>query len=693
MREQHGPIKEQHAFSGNGHSGNKGKQGKPFFGNYDLVRRIDVGGMGEVYLAQQRTAFGREVAVKIIRSDLVHDVMARKRFLREAEVSAHLKHEHILPLVEFGEEQGRLFLVTPYIDGGTLAQRLQSGPLSLSEVHRLFTALVRAVAYIHKRGVIHRDLKPSNILLDQEEGNDQVYVRLIDFGIASIQGMEASAPLTESGNEMGTIAYMAPERLDGVAAPSNDIYSLGVMLYQMLTGHLPTEGKRLPLSPPMEYVVKHCTALDPNDRFSSADELLKVFEQAYRAVKAPKSAPIPAVTSIEDDAPRRTTTARPIGNVAQESKPRVDTVGTSQVQQNGVFSEEDYNAPTTYIGPAKLVEKTGQLAAVAPVAGALPSKKSRTRRRRKGSIFVGISFTIIAILLIAGLVGYYTFQAAISATVDLSPQVHVITKVLTVTAKPTQHTIDAGSASVPAYVLTSSKTGSQQGNTTGQKCVLGIFDCQQTVAFSDVDALATQLKQSLRVQAEQDLRRQAQANGATTIGGIGYTDSNLTSDPQIGAVSKTVSVTLTEQGSVEYFKTNEVQNLARLLLTQQTQQQFGSSYALLNSSTQVGQPSIQGVDGSGVVTMQIAVGGVAEYQISPTQLENIQSHIKGIKQKDANTFLLKQPGIDPHSVNVHVTYGNTIPSDVHQIKIVPVTPSNIPAVQLPAVKPGVTPTQ
>src|SRR3984893_5771527 len=142
------------------------------FGNYELVRRIDVGGMGEVYLARQRTAFGREVAVKIIRSDLVHDVTARRRFLREAEVSAHLKHEHILPLFEFGEEQGRLFIVTPYIEGGTLARRLQSGPFSLIETHQLFTALAQAIAYIHKRGVIHRDLKPNNILLDKAEDSD-----------------------------------------------------------------------------------------------------------------------------------------------------------------------------------------------------------------------------------------------------------------------------------------------------------------------------------------------------------------------------------------------------------------------------------------------------------------------------------------------------------------------------------------
>src|SRR5881398_1618977 len=163
-----GPMKEQQGFVSAG-------QESRHFGNYDLVRRIDMGGMGEVYLARQRTAFGREVAIKIIRSDLVHDITSRQRFLREAEVNAHIKHEHILPLFEFGEEQGRLFMVTPYIAGGTLARRLQAGPLSLSEVHQLFTALVKAVAYIHRRGVVHRDLKPSNIMLDEEENSGEVY--------------------------------------------------------------------------------------------------------------------------------------------------------------------------------------------------------------------------------------------------------------------------------------------------------------------------------------------------------------------------------------------------------------------------------------------------------------------------------------------------------------------------------------
>ena len=215
------------------------QQDKRLFGNYELIRRVDMGGMGEVYLARQRTAFNREVAVKIIRDDVARDPVARARFFREAEVSSHLKHDHILPMFEFGEVEGRLFLVTPYISGGTLAQRLQGEPLSLAEVKQLFTALAQAVAYIHRRDIVHRDLKPGNILLDYEEVSEQVYVRLIDFGIAARQGEEASPPLTPTGHEMGTLAYMAPERLNGIAAPSNDIYSLGVILRQMLNRYLP----------------------------------------------------------------------------------------------------------------------------------------------------------------------------------------------------------------------------------------------------------------------------------------------------------------------------------------------------------------------------------------------------------------------------------------------------------------------
>jgi serine/threonine protein kinase len=684
MREQHGPLKEQRAFGGNGRQSSKEQR---FFGNYELVRRIDEGGMGEVYLARQRSAFGREVAVKIIRADLIHDVTVRKRFLREAEVSAHLKHEHILSLVEFGEDQGRLFLVTPYIDGGTLAQRLQSGPMSLAEVHSLFSALVRAVSYIHKRGVIHRDLKPGNVLLDKEEGGEQVYVRLIDFGIASIQGMEVAEPeLTQSGKEVGTIEYMAPERLNGVAAPSNDIYSLGIILYQMLTGHLPGEGEPVQLPSPMAYVVNHCTARRLDERFPNGDELLRVFEQAYKAVVTPKVAP-PTTTfdSESDETPRGVTGSQSVVQNANSA------FATPIARPGSTFRGEDYNAPTSLVDPAYLPNSPRSSATRAGVTGQVARRPMR-QERRKGSIFAFLSFAILALIAIISLVGYYAFVSAITATVTISPQVHSFTKVLTMTAKPALRSSDVATASIPASVLNSTQSGSQQGKTTGKQCIFGIFDCKNVVSFADVDPLAEQLRQSLRNQITADLTKQAHEANATTVGPITFTDGAPTPTPDVGSVSDTVTVTMKEQGAIEYFKGSDAQNLARTLLTQQAQQQFGPGYALLNSSTQIGQPAMQSVDANGVVTMQIAIGGVVQYNIASAQTNDILNHIKGTKAKATQSYLMHLSGINQDSVTVHVSYSDTLPSDTHQIKLVQNSPAAIPSVQLPPVKAALTPT-
>jgi serine/threonine protein kinase len=693
MREQHGPLKEQHAFSANGQGSQAQQQEQRFFGNYELVRRIDEGGMGEVYLARQRTAFEREVAVKIIRADLMHDTMVRQRFLREAEVNAHLKHEHILPLIEFNEDQGRLFLVTPYIDGGTLAQRLQRGPMAMAEVHQLFSALVRAVSYIHKRGVVHRDLKPGNVLLDRDENDEQVYVRLIDFGIASIQGTATASPeLTQAGRELGTIEYMAPERLGGIAAPSNDIFSLGVILYQMLTGRLPNEGEIIPLPSPMAYVVNHCTYADPTQRFPNADELLRVFEQAYQAVITPKSTSV-AVVPIEakEGATHLPAVPRPGENITRESKPLDAVMGAATPRPTNGFTGNDYNAPTSFIEPSRFAERNRQVVANPSVNGANITKPIAARRK-KGSIFAFLSFAIVALLVVISLLGYYAFLGAITATVSLSPQIHSLTKVLTITAKPALHNTDTGAASVPAYVLNSTQSGSKESGTTGKECILGVFDCKRVVAFSDVDPLATQLSQTLRVQVQNDLKSKAQAANATVVGSIVYTDGAPTPTPDVGSVSDTVTVTMKEQGAVEYFKTTEVQSLARILLTHQAQQQFGTGYVLLNSSTQIGQPAIQSVDTNGNVTLQIAVGGVVQYSINAQQLATLQNHIKGTKQKDARIYLAQQSGIDTNSIAIHISYSDTLPSDIHQIKIVQVTPSTLPNVQLPTVKATLAPT-
>jgi len=718
MREERGPLKEQRGRgshwaqrrSQRGQQGRQAKQGEQReqelipFGNYDLVKRIDVGGMGEVYLARQRTAFGREVAVKIIRPDLVHDSVARKRFSREAEVNAHLKHEHILPLFEFGEEQGRMFLVTPYIAGGTLAQRLQRGPMSLSEVHQLFSALVSAVAYIHKSGVVHRDLKPSNILLDQEDG--QIYVRLIDFGIASIKGnQDHPVPaLTQAGHEMATIEYMAPERLDGIAAPSNDIYSLGVILYEMLTGERPSlEGERAKLSAPMRYVVEHCIYTHPEDRFHSADQLLNVFEQAYEAVLKQPSAHVPAVPQQhqasqssqpmvdeqEDETPRRIprpaqptletpqipqppslTPAFPTNNIA----PILPVLPVANSQN---FTGNDYDARTTFVDSHNVPGGQGQQTAT------FPTPPRNSGRKRSRSLFVVISLITLVIILLIGALGYVAFMNSIVATVDITPQVHTISMMLTIQAKPGQHAVNTQTSTVPAYILTSTKTGSQTGNTTGEKCTLFVINCQSAVSFSDIDTLATSLSQTLKTQVQQDLRTQAQANGATTVGQTYYSESNPTSNPSEGTVSNTVTVTLTEQGSVEYIKTQDIQTVSRTILTQRAQQQYGPSYTLLTPYTRIGNPVVQSVDASGIVTTKIAVGGVVEYNLSSSLTQSLDNAIKGKKQKDASNYLMQQPGIDASSVIVHVSYGDTLPNNISQIHITSVNPANIPNVTLP----------
>src|SRR5713226_3955014 len=676
-------------------------QGRVRFGNYDLVSRIDVGGMGEVYLARQRTAFDREVAIKIIREDLVHDITARERFLREAEVSAHLKHEHILPLFEFGEVQGRLFFVTPYIEGGNLAHRLQNGPLPLPEVRQLFSALVDAVAYIHRRGVVHRDLKPSNILLDQgSEG--QVYVRLIDFGIARSQGTAASPPLTVAGHEMGTVAYMAPERLSGIAAPSNDIYSLGVILYQMLTGYLPTSDQRISLPPPLDYVVRRCMASRIDQRFASAEEVRDAFEQAYQQMSATRALP---PTSGLDALSIATQTERgdvPYGRekhtVGADPKQEVATLQRTgdMSSSSNAFSPEDYDAPTTAVGASQIAGRghTEQ------VSTGRPPRHSRGRQRRSPWVAIFGGLTVAVLMTMTGII-IFGLQLFSTASIHFSPQTQLVSQIFQVKAEPFQKHVDPGTQSIPARALSSTKTGSQTGQTTGEACIL--FTCHQIVSSSDVDILAAQAKQILIAQITQDLQRQAQAAGATAVGSVQFADLAETADPPVGSTSKTVTVTLTEQGSLEYFVDNDVKTVARQLLLEQMQT-FGAHYHLVDHpALQIGQPVVAGVSATGVVKINIAAGGYIEYQFPGSQLRYMHNCVKGMTVKDARIFITSQVGVDPKTVSIGLTSlgknttpkdTDTLPANPQQIKIITADPAavsaTLPPVQLPRVTPNST---
>ena len=699
MREQHGPTVEE--------------QGRLRFGNYDLVRRIDVGGMGEVYLARQRTAFDRKVAVKIIRSDLMHDFTARARFLREAEVSAHLKHEHILSLVEFGEEQGRLFLVTPYIHGGTLARRLKSGPLSLTEVHQLFVPLVQAVAYIHRRGVIHRDLKPTNILLDSQDG--QVYVRLIDFGIASVQGAAVSAPLTTAGNEVGTVAYMAPERLSGVAAPSNDIFSLGVILYQMLTGHFPTSQTNARLPQPLEYVVQHCIAPRPVDRFGSAEEVLGAFERAYQYVIAAPPAQISLDASAMPQNPSQSQfrisadmQSNPAGNnwqvvddwgAQEEDENKVvsllfeEEMPVLELEAEGVFSQADFGAPTTAFDPAK-EQVLGKQHGTPPSAGKISPTRKRPVKRRGGSVLAIVSLLIVVVLaVIAGLL-YYGYQAVAitSVSINFGPKTQVINQVYTITANMHTKNVDIASKVIPAKLLSENKQDTMSGPTTGKiNCIFGIIACQQSVAASDVSSLTDQIRSSLIPRIKQDLQSKIIAAGGTQVGLISSQDFSSTADPMVGAVSNTVTVTLVEQGTVGYIVKGDAQNLAQQLLARQV----GENFTLVSSTVNIGDPVIEGVDNNGVVTIKIAAGGVELYHFPQQELRNIQQHLEGLSTGAARTFIARQPGVDAKTIAIRFTQGNstTLPTDVQHIRIISINPLTYPPFDLQKIPtPALTPT-
>ena len=202
---------------------------------YEIEGEIGRGGMSVVYRARDRR-LNRPVAIKVLPPELAHDAAIRTRFTREAQMAAQLNHAHIVPIYDVGEQEGLAYFVMAIVHGGNLAALLTREPRqSVDETRRLLSEIADALAYAHLRGVIHRDIKPDNILLDENSGRAMV----TDFGIA--RAMEGSSRLTATGIAVGTPAYMSPEQAlgDREVDGRSDIYSLGVLGYQMLTGRLP----------------------------------------------------------------------------------------------------------------------------------------------------------------------------------------------------------------------------------------------------------------------------------------------------------------------------------------------------------------------------------------------------------------------------------------------------------------------
>ena len=278
-------------------------------GRYELVEEIGKGGMATVFRAFD-PRFKREVAVKVLDQGLLHDPSLKARFEREAQTIAALEHPAIVPVYDFGEEHGHLYLVMRLMLGGSLAGRIAQGPLPLADVLQILQRIGAALDRAHQKGVIHRDLKPGNIMFD-EYGD----AYLGDFGIARLT--ESTVTLT-GDNIIGTPAYMSPEQIHGDKAldSRSDIYALGVICFEMLTGQRPymdSSPSRVmmrhvmdpipdirqlkpDLPPRVEGVITHSMAKQPAERFATAAELTDTFEGVLRQAAVPGAAPVEAVT-------------------------------------------------------------------------------------------------------------------------------------------------------------------------------------------------------------------------------------------------------------------------------------------------------------------------------------------------------------------------------------------------------------
>ncbi len=235
-------------------------------GHYRIVEKIGAGGMGEVYLADD-TELDRKVALKFLAQNLCQDQECRARFKREAQAAAKLNHPNIVTVYEVGDYQGRPFFAMEYVKGRALKDFIHDGSLSVSFAVDFATQLCEGLAKAHGEGITHRDIKPSNIIVDAD-GRP----RLVDFGLASIARDEK---ITKTGSTMGTVGYMSPEQIKGKDADHrSDLFSLGIVLYEMIAGRRPFEGKNEPAT--MNAILSE--TLEPLARYKSdvPDDLQRI---------------------------------------------------------------------------------------------------------------------------------------------------------------------------------------------------------------------------------------------------------------------------------------------------------------------------------------------------------------------------------------------------------------------------------
>jgi serine/threonine-protein kinase len=280
-------------------------------GRYRVLDRVGSGGMADVYCAQD-LQLGRKVALKILHRRFAEDREFVERFRREASSAAGLQHQHVVSVYDRGEYDGTYYIAMEYLEGRTLKQVVQEeGLLDPDRAIDLTLQILRAARFAHRRGIIHRDLKPHNVIVD-EEGRAKV----TDFGIARA----GASDMTQTGSIMGTAQYLSPEQAQGTpVSAASDIYSVGVILYELLTGRVPFDGESAvtialkhvnerpvppsayngAVGPQLEAVVLRALEKDPTVRYANADEMIAALEAARMGTGMTAVAPVGPPTMVE----------------------------------------------------------------------------------------------------------------------------------------------------------------------------------------------------------------------------------------------------------------------------------------------------------------------------------------------------------------------------------------------------------
>ena len=476
----------------------EGKQ----LGNYDVIKRIRVGGMGAVYEGRQRTAFDRRVAIKVILGDHANDRAMQRRFAREAQTIAGLQHPHILPLIEFGEAQGILYLVMPFVDGGTLTSYLRRNLLDLEEVSTIYQQLLDAVEHAHDKGLIYRDIKSSNVLLELRR-NLSPHLYLADFGLVrSIRQnntLQAGKPIPLD-QVPGTPHYMAPEQTRGIVTPLTDIYALGVLLYQMLTGTLPYNDPdevcviqmhlQAPIPLPstvdasipseLDTVISIAMAKHPEDRYCDVAELRAGFLAALHgpngveADDEPLLTPHQSATSAQSQSLRLHTPRRVYSSSLSDRKlPEPIIIGHRLHNQNTLVAVRETRKRRERPSTTDSIRNKARVTEV-------PRSRQKQDHRWRLTVPTLIFALILALLLIALLVSHGlginlipSSEAFGAATVYITAQTKTEENSYVLTASTQQTTPDLTTRTIPAHILQATLTDNKTVSTSGVTTIPG----------------------------------------------------------------------------------------------------------------------------------------------------------------------------------------------------------------------------